>query len=59
MKATAEKKKTAVTKAPPAKRSSKTKTKGALKAGGANGYLFKMWHKHHHLLFAEPRVYAL
>jgi len=42
MKATAAEKKTAVSKASPAKRSSKTKTKGALKAGGANGYLFKM-----------------
>ena len=45
MKATAAKK-TAVRKAAttpaPAKRSSKTKTKGALKAGGSNGYLFKM-----------------
>ncbi|MCA3151876.1 MAG: cupin domain-containing protein [Rhodocyclaceae bacterium] len=46
MKATAAKKKTVVrkvvSKAAPAKRSSKTKTKGALKAGGSNGYLFKM-----------------
>ena len=45
MKATATKKtavRKAASKAAPARRSSKTKTKGALKAGGANGYLFRM-----------------
>ena len=45
MKATTAKKtavRKATSKAAPARRSSKTKTKGALKAGGANGYLFRM-----------------